>query len=248
MKNNLFAEKIIKFTDLLLEVLQSQLEGQNLKIVLGDKSVRFETLWKEIIEELVWNPGRLVYIEDRSELERARVAIEFLINSIESEEIFDEMIGGDYTSLLVNIMGEYSDRIKLLRPTFISTNKIDREFVVYFSEAMQSWLLGLTAAPLIIVCSLLENILKTHLEEIDSTLVYDSHDGKGMRTKCLDKLIQNAKDVELLSPELANKAFKIKNLRNTTVHNLRVIHDEESYQAIIDIKDIVEYILNESKG
>lgn len=248
MKNDKFTEKIIQFTDLLAEMLQYYQDGHKFEFAYSDDSKRFGVLWSEIIEELVQNPGQLSCVEDEFQLKRAKIAIDFLVKSIESEEVFDEMIGGDYTSLLVNIMGEYSDRIKLLRPTFISTNKIDREFEVYFSEAMQSWLFGLTAAPLIIVCSLLENILKTHLEEIDSTLVYDSHDGKGMRTKCLDKLIQNAKDVELLSSELASKAFKIKNLRNNAIHDLKSITNDESYQAIIDIKDIVEYILNESNG
>jgi len=149
------------------------------------------------------------------------------------------MTGGDYTSLLVNIMGEYTDRIKLLRPIFISS-KIEREFEAYFEEAIQSWLLGQKAGPLILVCSLLENLLKTKLEEIDTSLVYYSSNGHGTRTYCLDKLIQHAKDTKLLSPELADRALKIKSIRNKSIHNLESVSSEEAYKAILEIIEIVE--------
>jgi len=243
-KDDRFAEKIIQFTDLLAEMLQYYQEGQEFELTLSENSKRFSTRWREILDELVRNPGKLIYIEDKSQLKRVRIAIDILVKSIESEDVFDEMIGGDYTSLMVNIMGEYTDRIKLLRPIFISST-IDREFEVYFEETVQSWLLGQKAGPLILVCSLLENIIKTKLEEIDESLVYYSSNGRGTRTYCLDKLIQHAKERKLLSRDLADRAFKIKNLRNRSVHNLKSVGSEEAYKALMDIIEIVEYVFSD---
>lgn len=74
----------------------------------------------EIIENLIWEPGKLLYFEDTNLISDARDAVRLLWDDLSFNEILDEMDAGGYKGLLVSIIGDYIDRAKLLKPVFIS--------------------------------------------------------------------------------------------------------------------------------
>jgi hypothetical protein len=211
----------------------------------------FNSLCESIVEELIWDPGSLIYIPDRSELKAAQVMIDMLWNSLEPDEIYYEMVRGGYSSILANIVNDYADRAKMLKPTLISVNPQNTEFYRYFDEAMKAWLYGLNSSALMLCCSIIEDILKTELYNIDPDLALD-FERKGniitgvKRNRNMQILINSAFDYKIIDKKHKSFAHKIRTLRNDAIHTLEKIDDKQTYQAILNTKDLIEKILSKS--
>lgn len=198
---------------------------------------------KEIVEHLMWHPGTLVYFEDIDLMNDAKEVITELYRNMSSNELWHETFSGGYSGLLVDIIGDYIDRVKEIKPTFISIEP-DNQTRTYFQEAMNAWSFGLNSAPLILSCSILEAILKQILLKKDPKLVYDfGKSFKDIKEKDLEALIENAKLKKILDNSEAKKAHKIRKSRNDAVHKLKKFSSEETYKAIISTKELIEKLL-----
>ena len=166
-----------------------------------------------IAEHLMWHPGTLVHFEDTELMNEAKNAIEELWKSLNYDKLSDEMFSGGFSGLMVNIVGDYIERVKMIKPTFI-TVKPNNEIRTYFQQAMTAWSHGLNTASLILSCSILEAILKQVLLRKDPKLVYDTGKGKSfkeLKEKDLEVLIENARLKNILDDREAIKADKIRN-------------------------------------
>ena len=166
-----------------------------------------------IAEHLMWHPGTLVHFEDTELMNEAKNAIEELWKSLNYDKLSDEMFSGGFSGLMVNIVGDYIERVKMIKPTFI-TVKPNNEIRTYFQQAMTAWSHGLNTASLILSCSILEAILKQVLLRKDPKLVYDTGKGKSfkeLKEKDLEVLIENARLKNILDDREAIKAVKIRN-------------------------------------
>lgn len=86
-----------------------------------------------------------------------------------------------FSELMVNIIGDYIERAKKIKPIF-STVKPTDVIRTYFQEAMNAWCYGLNTAALILSCSILESILKQVLLRKDPKFVYDIDNGKALHS------------------------------------------------------------------
>ena len=231
----------------LLEICRDKFDFEsNIFNMTDAEEKEFNSLWKSIVEGLMWSPGTLIYIPNEAERKAAKVFIDVIWKNEDTDDIFDEITGGGYSGLLVNIIGDYIDRAKILKPTFISINPENTEFYVYFEEAMRSWLFGLNNSVLILCCSMLESLLKEKLSAVSVSYVYDFSDNKnfsGIKQFQMDKLISNASQIGLIGKQETNVAFTIKNLRNNVVHKLQNVSQQQAYEAIMNTKDLIEKLL-----
>ena len=249
-------EKILELSPFYIKLLAADRKRskENTNFVTSDifseqEMVSFNGLLEEITEELIWRPGRLLYYEDSGKSEAAKTILKLLWPIIDGPEIFDEMTGGEYTSILVNIMGDYTDRIEMLKPTLISIPP-DPELFVYYEEAMKCWLFGLNNSSIILCGSLLETVLKQKLRDLNVDLVCEvvfRNDRKYVNDFGLDKLIKNAQDQFLLFENEANNAHDIKRLRNKVVHKLRTLDSKKTFEAIGKTKVLVENLLSKKE-
>jgi len=200
---------------------------------------------QEITEHLMWNPGSLVYFEDMELMKDAKAAVDELWKNLSYDDLSDEMFSGGFSGLMVNIVGDYIERVKMVKPTFITVNP-DNETKTYFQQAMDAWSHGLNTASLILSCSILEAILIKVLLKKNPKLVYDFGEGKNfknIKVKDLWVLIENAKNVAVLDDTEAGKADRIREMRNAAVHKLKQFSSEETFKAIIDTKELLEKLL-----
>ncbi len=165
----------------------------------------------EIIDILMWSPGSLIHTNNIFDLNEAEEAISKIWDEVDTDQHFDEITSGGYGGLLVNIIGDYIDRAKLIKPTFVS-DELSTEFKIYYEQAMQAWIYGLNQASLILCCSIIENSLKNELEN------YLQNVPSG-----LEVLIEKAHKFDILNKKEQKKVFKIKNLRNNAVHELKKV-------------------------
>lgn len=246
MKNTSLSDRILN----LINLFRDSIDIENLKInIPSDKEDEFNKLWSSIIEDLMWEPGKLIYVSDPSELTAYKTIIDLMWRTLDTEDMFDELTSGGYGGLMVDIVGNYIDRAKYIKPILIGINPGIEDFHVYFNEAMKSYFYGLNNSALILCCSILENIIKKKLSETDDELVYKLiiKDGKvvGVNELPLKKLINNAALVNLISYEEKETAQEIRELRNNTVHKLFNISSDKTYKAIIDTKNIIENLLGD---
>lgn len=210
----------------------------------------FNSLWESVVEDLMWSPGTLIYIADETERKAAQVLIDLIWKTQDTDEMFDEMTSGGYAGLLVNIIGDYIDRAKMLKPTLISINPQNIEFTRYFEEAMKAWLHGLNSSSLILCGSIIEDMIKTQLYNIDPNLALDlereGQNVKGVRNKKLEILINTAFSHHIIDKKGKAIAHRIRVLRNNAVHKLENVSEKQTYQAILDTKELVEKILTRS--
>ena len=200
---------------------------------------------KEIAEHIMWHPGELLYFEDSEVMSDAKVAIDDLWKNMSYDELSGEMFSGGFSGLMVDIVGDYIDRVKMIKPTFI-TIKPTNEIKTYFQQAMDAWSHGLNTAALILSCSILEAILKQVLCRKYPKLVYDldkSKGNKGFIERDFDVLIDNARKKKIIDDSEAKKADNIRKKRNAAVHKLKQISSEETHKAIITTKEIIEKLL-----
>jgi hypothetical protein len=235
--------------DRILRLLQIFRDGYNFENksfnLNEDQKIEFNSLWKSIVEDLMWSPGTLIHIEDETERKAAQIIIDLIWKTKDVDEIFDEMTSGGYSGLLVNIIGDYIDRAKMLKPTLISINTQEIEFNRYFEEAMKAWLHGLNSSSLILCGSIIEDIIKTQLYNIDPNLALDV-ERKGKRNKKLFKLIDTAFSHHIIDNEGKETAHRIRILRNDAVHKLKTVSEKQTYRAILDTKELIEKILTVS--
>jgi hypothetical protein len=202
---------------------------------------------REIIEELMWNPGTLVYFEDPELMEEAKKAMDNLWENMDYDELSNEMFSGGYSGLMVNIIGNYIEKMKLVKPTFISV-KPNNQIRSYFQQAMHAWTFGLNVASLVLCCSILESLLKQELLKKDPKLVYDPGKGKSLKDlkdRPLNQLITNAFDKKLIDKDEKSSAFMIKDLRDDAVHKLKEVSSEDTYNSIIKTRELIEKLLSE---
>src|SRR2546425_9172091 len=113
----------------LLEICRDKFDFEsNIFNMTDAEEKEFNSLWKSIVEGLMWSPGTLIYIPNEAERKAAKVFIDVIWKNEDTDDIFDEITGGGYSGLLVNIIGDYIDRAKILKPTFISINPENTEF------------------------------------------------------------------------------------------------------------------------
>jgi hypothetical protein len=193
-----------------------------------------EGLAYEIIERLIWEPGKLLYFDDTALIVATKNAVKDLWDSLPSNELWEEISSGGFKGILVNIINDYIDRAKLLKPVFISiepTSQIKK----YFREAMGAWLFGLNTAALILCCSIIEEMLET----IYPKLTKAERENKGK----LETLIDKAKG-KIFSNTEAETAHIVRLLRNDAVHELKRPSREDTYEAILNTVSLIEKILS----
>lgn len=200
--------------------------------------------YKECASKIIWllldEPGQLIYFEDTELMNQAISALKIIWDDVDTSELFDEMVS---SGNMVEIIGGYTDRAKLLMPTLID-KKIDDQTSAYFQEAIYSWLFGLNCASLILCCSIIENLLRQKLWNIDLNLVLKKNPKDGdLKDRDLFELINNAESAGIIDKGTKSKAHKIRIIRKEAVHRLRKINSDESFRAITDTKHIVEKIL-----
>ncbi len=241
------SELVLKLLNLFMEIWD--VDTNSIKAEPSQKK-EFCELCEKIIEDLIWAPGKLIYVPDETERVKAQCLVDLIWSKQESEELFDQMVGGSYTGLLVEILGDYTDRAKMLKPTFISVNPKNIEFSRYYEDAMRAWLFGLNSAALILCCSIIEDTLKEQLYNLDPNLalILDIHEGKvtGIKNKKMEKLIYEAANHNIIDIRGKRIAHRIRELRNSAIHSLEKIDDSQTYQAILDTKELIEKILTTS--
>lgn len=245
MGNQNIVDKIDRLGDLFADML-SDTDVFN---VSPDKKEETEKLIEDIVDYLVWFPGALFFDENHDRHKRNEAVIELLWKIVDSDEIFDELLSGGYSGLLANMLGDFSERVKMLKPTFISINPETIEFSNYFEEAMKAWLYGLSNAALIICFALIEDLLKDRLCQVDVDYVYelkDPNNPKGVKQVSYDRLIMSALKEGIIDRSEKNTLFRIKKLRNDSIHRLETVTDSQVYEAIIETKQIVEKLLRKT--
>ena len=202
-----------------------------------DISKEYMEYAKEIVSELMWSPGRLILFEDPDLMKEAESAIAVIWDNVDEKELWDEAF---HNSLIVNIVGDYFERAKKLKPTLVSV-KPDNQTSIYFQDAMHSWLFGLDSATLILCCSIIEKLLKQKLSR-KPNLVWKSI-GSRLKDRDLSELINNAANEGLLDKSTKKMAHGIRLLRRDAVHQLKPISSDEAYNAIMDTRKIIEQLL-----
>lgn len=211
-----------------------------------DKKAETEELMTEITDFMVENPGKLFFHEDSERLKKYEIVVDVLWETFNSDQIFDKLHDSGYSSLLSDMMLSFSSRVKMLKPTFISVKPDSTEFSMYFEEAMKAWLYGVPNASLFICFSVIEEVLKDRLCQINVDYVYelkDSYNPKGVWRVSFNRIIMAAKSEGLINFQEKNILFDIKKKRNDSIHNLAPVSDEEVYEAIMQTKKIVEKLL-----
>ena len=235
------SEAIIELKNLLIDMLENQASGDTID---EDKDSRAKELVTIIQKELIYNPGTLIYFEDELEIDSVKGVVDWVWQNLNPQVAFEEMTGGEYTDLLVHTMGEYVDRAKMLKPTFISTNPANNDFQVYYEEAMHCWLFGLDRAALILCSSIVESLIKQKVSEINEEYLYQEENGKGRRReKTFKQLIEMVKFLKLINSSQANAMHDIRRSRNQAVHSLETISEKETHSKIMQTKEIAEGLL-----
>lgn len=240
---------INKQLDELADLYHKFLSGQKIEGLDKEERERFNELMASIRTYLIDHPGELIYEKDAASIKRKLEVIDLLWIIYDDESAhYDEIFGGDNTDFITNFVSAYIKRAKLIRPTFFSVKKsVGKDFEVFFKEAIQSWLYGCKHAAIIICNSLLEDLLRNKLCDIDIEYAHKLFDWKQKKSNAqygMKDLKNFAKKEGILTKPLIEKLSSVQQARNNCVHNLNTVSDEEAYERIIDTKDIVEYLLN----
>src|SRR6266487_5813144 len=87
----------------LLEICRDKFDFEsNIFNMTDAEEKEFNSLWKSIVEGLMWSPGTLIYIPNEAERKAAKVFIDVIWKNEDTDDIFDEITGGGYSGLLVN--------------------------------------------------------------------------------------------------------------------------------------------------
>ncbi len=211
---------------------------------------RMQTLFDEVVEDLMWHPGRLIYFQDSKMMELGQSLVNFLWDGTDAGELWDELHSGGFSGLLVNLTGDYCDRAVQLKPTFIAVEPT-QEVRQYFQEAMLAWVHGLDRASLILCWSVIENLLREKLSRQDTKLVYEAGSGKslgGLKEKSCHEWIRSARRLGWLDDVAVRQADAIKKARREAVHRQSSPLSKEVYQFIMDTKNILEQLMKVRVG
>ncbi|MBW2596013.1 MAG: DUF4145 domain-containing protein [Deltaproteobacteria bacterium] len=200
----------------------------------GEESEEFNRLCREIFEELIRNPGGIIYIGSKEKKDAYKSSIERLFEIYSGEQICDEILSGGYCGIVFNELDKYAERAKELIPTFINIEPSYKEFYVLYNEAMKCWFNGLENSAVIISCTLLENTLKSE----------GGKRHKLSRNTNLCRLINEFRSFDLLSASGAEKAHEIRRIRNKIVHHGLNVASAVSLTLVRNTKDILEEIFN----
>ncbi len=201
-----------------------------------------ENITYEIVNNLIWNPGGLIFIEDTDLINDALTVVNEIWRSTSLDELWEEISAGGYRGLMVNILSDYIERAKYLRPVFVSV-KPTAEVNLYFHEAMKSWLFGMDAAALILCCAIMEEFLgKKYPKLTPHERTKITKKGKGKKGD-LEALIDKAKKEHLFDDTDFTKATKVRILRNDAIHKRKRIETNDTYDAIVNTVSIVEKLL-----
>lgn len=232
---------VIEFTEIYRRIQQ---EGGISGSTFDKYEPQLKNLKRTIIEGLMWAPGSLIFIPDPMLMEDARNAMDELWDQVSAGELFEEITSGGMSGLLLDIIQEYSDRTAVLKPSLISIRPTSNEFQRYFAEAMRCWLFGLHGSAVILCSSVLENTLRDLLIAIDQALVMDMS-RKKPKPFGLWKLVENARCQAILDQAEAEMAQTIAEIRNSIVHNLKVVPDtEQTYVVLSSTKNLIEKLMH----
>jgi hypothetical protein len=216
-----------------------------------DKFIELMTLRKEIFGEFVWNPGRVIKADNSEHAEHIRSMLsKFWLSLAEEEKIFDEMLSGGFDGILANIIGEYVERLKMVKPMVVCISPGDYHFDSFYSEAINAWLSGAGRAAVGLCGSILEEVLFTELSKIDREIAL-TFNVKGnsiasIQSLTLDKLITLAKKKGLISNQDADIAHSIRLLRNDILHEMKGTDDQETLEALDNTRKVIEAVLSGS--
>lgn len=208
----------------------------------------FEELRDEIFDYLLWYPGSMVFVSSQSEKERNEFILKVLHDIMEPNDIFTDIASGGYSGYLALTIGELTDKLKELKPTFITIEPKDEKVMNYFQEAMKSWLYGIHIGALIICQAVIEDILKDRLQDIDDSMVYEygpkDKPKKVWQTSYKD-MLNNALSVGLINEKQYNSMDNIRRKRNKATHRLYTYSDKQVYKVIMDTKEVVQDLLSQ---
>ena len=232
MENQIsLSEKVKRLVEMMQSSTPKKTDNEKLELLMS------------IRRELVFSPGTLIFFKDPSELKAAEFVMDFIWDTMDSEEIWKE-IG----YLFVDLEEDYVDRAKKLKPILISINPQNTEFQTYFDEAMKAWLFGLNNSAIILCFAILEDILVSELRDIDPDLALELKrvDGKekGVKNKKLAILIKNAFERNLVDDREYAILDELRTIRNNCIHHLIPVEEQKTYEVIIRTKEIVEKILS----
>ena len=237
-------DNLLKYIDLLMKLYQSVIDKSKLA---DGESEEFNRVCGEIFEELIRNPGRIIYIESKEKKEAYKFAIERLFEIYSGEQIWDEILSGGYSGVIFDELDKYAERAKELTPTFINIEPSYKEFYVLYNEAMKCWFNGLENSAVILSSTLLENTLKDQIKNLKDWETLKSErckKNKKARSSNFQTLINKFESNGLLSSKSAEKAHEIRRVRNKIVHHGFNIASTEAIRLIRNTKDILEEILN----
>ena len=242
MNNHEIVDKIDRLGDLFADIA-SETTMFSISPEVKDETDR---LMEEVVDYLVSSPGALFYDNNHSRHKRSEAVVELLWKVTDSEEVIDQLLSGGSTGSFSNKIRDFSKRVRMLKPTFISIDPENTKFSRYYEEAMNAWLHGLPNAALIISFAILEDLLKDGLRRRNPEFVYDlidPDDPKGVNPVSNSRIIKSAFDEGLIDQQEMDILNHIRKLRNDSLHNLDSVSDEEVYEIIIQTKEIVESLL-----
>ncbi len=211
----------------------------------AENLAKMQTIAAQILDFIIWNPGSPVFYDDPEKLSEAEHVIEWLWESVDAE-MFDKVLNGVedgdtfYSSIGVELVGTYSDRVKGLRPIFISVD-FPSEVKRYYREAMKAWVRGLDCAALILCWSVLDEVIRQRLVPKLTAGSFKSFGTIGTQEKEPD-IIKKAEEFDVLDKGKGKKARGIRHLRNAILHERESVTREVCYEAILETKLILEFL------
>ena len=86
----------------LLQIFRDGYDFENESFKLNENQTsEFNSLWKSIVEDLMWSPGTLIHIANETERKAAQVLIDLIWKIQDTDEIFNKMTSGGYSGLIV---------------------------------------------------------------------------------------------------------------------------------------------------
>jgi hypothetical protein len=161
------------------------------------------------------------------------------------------MLSGGFDGILANIIGEYVERLQMVKPMVVCISPGDYHFDSFYSEAITAWLSGAGRAAVGLCGSILEEVLFTELSKIDRdialTLNVNGDSIASIQSVTLDKLITLTKKKGLITKQDAVIAHSIRVLRNDILHDLKGSDDQETLEALDNTRKVIEAVLSGSK-
>ncbi|MHB2154376.1 DUF4145 domain-containing protein [Calditrichota bacterium GD2] len=240
-------EELDRFITFLIKILEATEDTEKLKEI---DEYEFNKVTKELIEFLITNPGGFIFIDDKDKIKAYKFAVKRLYELYSPEEITDEILEGGFGGLMLDAIDDYAYRATKLRPIFLTFRPENKEFYIYYNEAMNCWLHGLNNSSIIIISSLIENILKEILIKLPENdvikvikIIKEDEDIKRIEANFFD-LINFAEKKGFISITSKENLHKLRNIRNAIVHKGITLDSDEALMHLENTKDVIEELLN----